>query len=238
MKRKGLLSILSLALIFVFFACEQEETGKPQIDMPLSFGFSSQLKSMTSSSFEKSAAQSITFSKGHMLINELEIEAENIRDQDSMNVDFEIEKILKVNLSELQTPDTVAQVPGGEYEEIEIEMELLDHDTLSSIYMEGNFSNSQGEEIPLVFDYQDDMEFSLEGEAEDGKAIKITDQANAVGMVTFSTDSLFINVTQDELEGAQLNQDGILRISEDFNPAIYEKVVNRLEDASEAEFED
>jgi PHD/YefM family antitoxin component YafN of YafNO toxin-antitoxin module len=238
MKTKALISLLTAALTMVFFSCEEENTSSPNFKMPISFGVKTESQSLKSSPVEKSAAQNITFTKGHMLIEELEFEAEDIRDRDSLDIEFEIERVLRVDLSDLQNPDTIVQIPAGEYEEIEIEMELLESDSRSSIYLEGTLSNSQGEDIPLVFDYRDDLEFSIEGEADDDEPIVISDQTNPLGRITLSLETLFTNVSTDELENARVNQDGIIWISEDYNSDIYDKIADRLEDASEAEFED
>lgn len=238
MKTKALISLLTAALMMVFFSCEEENTSSPSFNMPISFGLKTESQSLKSSAVEKSAAQNITFTKGHMLIEELEFEAEDIRDRDSLDIEFEIEGVLRVDLSDLQNPDTIVQIPAGEYEEIEIEMELLESDSRSSIYLEGTFSNSQDEDIPLVFDYRDELEFSIEGEADDDDPIVISDQTNPLGRITLSLETLFTNVSTDELENARTNQDGIIWISEDYNSDIYDKIADRLEDASEAEFED
>jgi hypothetical protein len=232
MKRLSLFVVIAM---FMFFSCEEDEGVDSRVKLPITFGIQSGLKS---GDIHKSAAQNISFSKGHMLIGSLGFEAENIQDEDSLDIEFEIEKTLKVDLGDLQNPDTMVTIPAGEYEEVEIETELMDPDTLSSIYMKGTYINTQDEEIPLVFDYRDDMEFEIEGEADDGDAITLTSDVNPLARVTFSPDSLFSNISADMLEQAQLDKEGVLLISEDFNAEIYDKVVDRLDESSEAVFQE
>ncbi len=229
------LSLFIATAMFLFVSCEKEDGVDSKVDLPITFGMQSGLKSTV---VQKSAAQNISFSEGHMLFSSVGFEAENIQDEDSLDIEFEIEKTLKVDLADLQNPDTVVQIPAGEYEEVEIEAELLDSDNRSSIYMKGTYTNSQDEEVPLVFDYRDDMEFEIEGEAEDGEAITLTSDVSPLAQINFNPDSLFSNVTTDMLDQAWRDQDGVLRISEEYNTQIYGMVVNRLDASSEAVFQE
>ena len=229
------LSLFVAMGMFLFVSCEEEDDVDSKVDLPITFGVQSSLKSGV---VQKSAAKNISFSEGHMLIGSLEFEAESIADEDSLDIEFEVEKTLKVDLGDVETPDTVVQIPAGEYEEVEIEAELFDPDTMSSINMKGTYTNSQNEEIPLVFDYRDDMEFEIEGEAEDGEAITLDNDVSPMARVNFSPDSLFSNISTDMLDQARHDQEGVLLISEDFNAKIYDKVVNRLDESSEAVFQE
>ena len=60
--------------------------------------------------------------------------------------------------------------------------------------------------VPLVFDYKDGLESSIEGEAEDDEPIKITGQAAPIGNITLNHDCVFAHVTVEELENVRINQ--------------------------------
>lgn len=227
---------LSLAFLFLFMACEQEHSETPIIEMPITFGFKSQLKAAAEKELTGFATPQVTFTNGLMRFQSFAIEAESLNDQDSLELEMEIEKMMTVDLSDLQTPDTIARVPAGEYEEIEIEMELLDNDALASVHIEGNFTNSNDKVTPVVFHYKDDLEFSIEGEADDGEAISISAAEAPLAKITLSADSLFAHVTEAELESAQRNANDVIWISEEVNAEVYEKITEQLDNASEVEF--
>ncbi len=227
------LTLLTVLLLVLSISCEKEEEINTNRKVPFTFGLTSLKKSMTL----KADTQNLSFSNGYMLINELEIEAESEKDRDSLNVDVEIENTLRADLGDFDTPDTNFVIPTGEYKEIEIEAEVLDTEKRPSIFIEGSFTNSQGKEIPIKFDYRDDMEFEIERETEDTTSIVINDSNNPVAMITFDANNWFSNVTTSKLEQAQLDSTGTLCISEEVNSDIYETIVNSLDEYSEIEFE-
>ena len=73
------LSLFIATAMFLFVSCEKEDGVDSKVNLPITFGVQSSLKS---GAIQKSTAQNISFSEGHMLIGSLGFEAENIQDED------------------------------------------------------------------------------------------------------------------------------------------------------------
>lgn len=232
---KNYLATLAILIAgsFIFGACEGDDVN-PDAQIPFSFGLKETSTSNTNARIQSSH---LSFSGGHALISSISFEAESVHDVDSLDIEFELEKIIKADLSNLTEPDYVANIPPGEYEEVEIEVEIKDTENEPGILFEGTFTNADGKEIPIKFDYRDGFEFEIEGEAADGQAIVLKSAEDPLAQITFDAQAWFSDVTHDDLEQAQLDSNNVLLITENFNTYIYDKVVNRMGEAEEAVFQ-
>lgn len=229
MRQKAVFSLLFL--IVMAFACAENDTAELQVELPMRFGFLEHTPLL-----EEKSSDSVSVSDGHILIDAISFEAESNGDTNSLDIEKNMEQIVKADLGEWQEADLSIKISSGKYQEMEIQIELYDSKTTPSVYFTGIFRNSKGRELPLIFDFRDDMEFNFQAEAADGNAITLNDEFSSYAAITFSIDSLFSGMST-ELENARLKGNTLL-IKKDFNGGIYEKLSNRLDEASGFSFEE
>ena len=75
-------------------------------------------------------------------------------------------EIKKINFDEFDAGvDFFINIPAGNYEEIEFEIDLIDHRSEPNIYLEGTYTYQDGRSVPLkleVFgDDDDDFDFQV-----------------------------------------------------------------------------
>lgn len=210
-------------------SCEDNEPAPPKLE----FGFIAQAANInlngTNTSGNSAEEGAFTYNEALMGMTELELEM----DDDSGNGDddeVEFEGEYTVNLLTGTTEPALgpSAIKPGVYEELEMEIEPVLTNG-HSFFIRATFIKN-GEEVPVIFTTS--KSFELEIEDDDGFLIQ--DGLNTI-LLTIDLDNLFNGI---DLYSAETDEDGTIRISENFNPSIYTILEQRLETAFEANDDD
>lgn len=179
------------------------------------------------------------FTGGQMLINEVSFSGERKQGED---VSFEYPlDYTKVDFTYGNiNPPIIFDIPQGTYSSIEIEMETREGVGEPSILLLGTYKSSSGEIIPLRFEFNSSETFEMEAEAEDGgEEIVLIEDIPTKAKIIISPGYLFTVVSQKMMEEAShttISGVPTILISTSSNEDIYDIIVDRIDDASEAIF--
>lgn len=174
------------------------------------------------------AANDLKFTRGTITIREVVFDGEN----GSQSVSRTIEQIADIDYAtDSVSPAVIVEVPAGNYTSVNLGIELQDDGNDPSVVIEGTYTNSNEEDIPVRFEFNS-------GEVFEANAASVTIEAGAdiVGKITFDAVSWFSVVSADELDNATLTN-GTIVISSTNNPDIFDIVADRLDVATQAVFE-
>lgn len=174
------------------------------------------------------AANDLVFNSGTITIREVVFDGDNA----SESISRTIEQVADIDYATGNvTPEIVVVVPPGNYKSVNLGIEMQDVGSDPSTVIEGIYTNSNLEEIPIRFEFNS-------GEVFEAGAASVTIEAGAdiVGKITFDALDWFGTVTVNELDNASLTN-GTIIISETKNVAIFDKVADRLDVATQAVFE-
>lgn len=181
---------------------------------------------------------------GFIQVKEIELETEGV----DKNGEFEREiklkfpEIKKINFNELDASvDFFINIPSGNYEEIEFEIDLIDNQSEPSIQLDGTFQYLDGKAVPFKFQVfgndDDEFDFNVELEAEDDDELfNIEALKNPLALLEINAKGWFSGITTAELEKAVLTE-GILLITKDKNATIYQKVEAKIKASTDIELE-
>lgn len=185
----------------------------------------------------------IEVESGFLQIKKIELETEG-RDADGnefeREFDLKFKEVKKIDFNEIDSgADFFINIPSGNYEEIEFEIDLIDNRNEPSIQLDGTFTYPDGSTIPMKFqvfgDDDDDMDFEVELEAENDDDLFFLDGVdNPFALFQIDANGWFENVSTAELEDAELTN-GILLISKTVNKSIYDMVESRIKDSTDIE---
>jgi hypothetical protein len=224
-KQTFILAIFSLAIVG-FISCEKEALRKPTLEL--------KFNTITSeSSLKSTSANSIQFTGGHIILENIEFEAES--DTDSLEVDFEIDAYITLDFATGElTPDLSAiKLTPGYYTEIELEIELWDQTEQPSIDLEGTWTDTNGTPHPIRLIMPLGQTFSLEIEGE----FNIQDNTAMTAYITIDPTAWFTGEAGELLPSATTDSDGIIVISPDQNYNIYDIIKDAIDHTSEIEIE-
>ncbi|MEL6253656.1 MAG: hypothetical protein AAFR87_16730 [Bacteroidota bacterium] len=212
------LILLSIPLLF-FMSCEDV-----QID-PNGMGISVQIDSSSNS------ALNIQIDEAYMRISEIEFEGELTDDQE-IEVESSIETVLDLLTGTANPALPNVQIPAGLYEEFEIDVEGAD-DGGTVFFLKGSLTDSAQNTFNVELDVQE--QFNLELEYENFQV----DSAMTFG-ATFIINpaAWFLNLTIQELATATVDANGLILIDPNNNTAIYNKIVDNIDDGIEWEWDD
>ncbi|THD66619.1 hypothetical protein E7Z59_12575 [Robertkochia marina] len=123
-------------------------------------------------------------------------------------------------------------IPSGTYSYVNIEAELRDEDTQPAIVMEGTYTRTDGSSVPLRFEFNSGETF----EAETEQTITLTEDATVIGKIVIDPYTWFTNVSAEMMDNANINANGVLLITGEFNEDIYDLVSDGLDESTESEF--
>ncbi|WP_209331735.1 hypothetical protein [Lunatimonas salinarum] len=182
----------------------------------------------------------IQIERGYIQIEELELELDG-RDENGdfereMEIDFPQPK--KIEFDRFDTSeDFFIQIPEGEYDEIELSLDLIDYRSEPSIYMEGIASDGDGTTYQLIFEYyNDEIEFELEIEADDDRYFRVDQTNNPLILFELNPDSWFGVVSTSDIQNAE-KRDGIIYLNPQENRALFRRVASKIEEAVDVEIE-
>ncbi|SHN07549.1 hypothetical protein SAMN04488057_10673 [Cyclobacterium lianum] len=230
-----------LAGLGIMVGCQDEASmipGTGEGRMGLAFVLGSASSSQPNA---RSLNTDLEITEGFIQIRELELEMEGRDENGEFEKEHEVEfdEILKVTFDQFdESRDFFFNIPEGEYEEIELELDLIDYRSEPSIYLEGTYANNEGNPYQFVFEYYgDEIDFEVEIEAEnDDDYFRIDRVNNPLVLLELNSHLWFSNISKSEFEEAE-SEEGIIRISNNSNRAMFSKIVSRIEASSEIEVE-
>ncbi len=224
-KQTFILAIFSLAIIG-FISCEKEDIRKPSLEL--------KFNTVTSEANLKStSANSIQFTSGHIILENIEFQAES--DTDSLDLDFEIDAFITLDFATGDlTPDLSAiELTPGYYTEIELEFELWDQTEQPSIDLVGTWTDIDDMSHPIKLIMPLGQTFSLEIEGE----FSIQENTVMTAYITIDPTAWFMGEAGELLPSATTNSEGIIVISPDQNYDIYDIIKDAIDHTSEIEIE-
>jgi hypothetical protein len=228
MKTKTMiLALISIALI-TFTSCEKEDFGEPVIQL--------EFKTVTSEFTLKNtsiAANSVKFDNGHIILESVEFELES--DTDSLEMEFEIDSYITVDFTTGETnPDlSFVTLRQGTYTEMEFEMELWDQTDQPAIVLTGSWTDEEGTNHPVRFEFDSGQDFSVEIEGD----FVVDENTSMVAEVTLDPSIWFSGVTNEAFSSATKNNEDVIVISSEENEEIYDTVEDMIDIVSEVEIE-
>lgn len=233
---KGTSILLLSAIGVLFFSCgEDVEKGTSQVDVNMK---ATTTLSTISGSSGRVTNTGFTFLEALVGVTEIELEtleeatmedqSGDQEEEDSNEIEFEGNFIVDL-LTGTSTPDFgLASLPTGIYEEIEIEMDpILEDGNTIFILFEYTPDVVGAEKMTIEFSSARELEFELESENGfqlDGINI---DQI----LILFDLDLLIAGI---DLANATPNEDGVIRITESSNQALFEQITTNLDHVLEA----
>lgn len=185
----------------------------------------------------------IDIQSGFLQIKELELETSGEDENGNefeRSLEMKFKEIKKIDFNQLDASvDFFINIPSGNYEEIEFEIDLIDNKNLPSIQLDGTFSYADGRSVPLKFEVfgndDDDIDFEIELEGNDDDDLFFLDAVNnPLALFEINAKGWFSSTTTSELEKAVLTN-GVLLINKNTNRSIYTKVEKRIKDSSDIE---
>lgn len=236
--KKLFLKMLAITLVIGVSACTSDDSAETSENTLLSIQFNTVTSSFDTqglfktSSSKQAASGSFMFNDGFIKISELEYEAES--ENDLHTVEFEMEGIVVIDFATgTPTPDIRSiTIPSGTYTEVEIEVELFDDTDEPSIVLNGIYTAPDGVTThPVRFIFNSGESFEVEREG----TIIFTENQSAIAEITFDPSFWFAGVTDEHMESATKNMDGVIVISEDHNSDIFDIVSEGLDLATDLE---
>lgn len=212
-------------------------TGEVKIGMGV------KLRSTSGNSGARLASTGLDINSGFLQIKKLELETSGIDEagrEFEKEMEFRFPEIKKINFDELDSnADFFIAIPAGNYEEVEVEIDLIDHKNQPSIQLEGTYTYSDGRSVPFRFelfgDDNEDIDFEVELEAEDDDDLFFLDKVNnPLALLQIDAKAWFSTISPATMNAAQLTN-GVLLINNNTNRSIYKVVEARIIASSEIE---
>ncbi len=209
-----------------FTSCQDDSQKEPQVGI--------KFKTITSPFTLKSGhqAKELSFNSGFITIREIEFEVET--DDDSVEINFNVELNTKIDFATGETtPDiSYAEIPAGKYNEVEVEIELQDEGDNPSVVLNGTYVDADGVSHDVRFEFNSGETFEVEREG----VITFEVNESVLMQVTFDPTAWFAEVTDEELASAT-KSDGVIIISSTQNTEIFDIVADGIDLATEVEIE-
>ena len=177
--------------------------------------------------------QNLTFNSGYIWISEFEFRG-NLVGQGMVTRNHEqfVQFDFATGIANPSNPNL--EVPMGDYTNLELSYELRDEDAQPSIVLNGVFTNSNNQAIPVRFEFNSGETFELE--SNDSQIAITANDTNTLFLVV--NPSLWFNTVSDQmLENATTDATGTIVISDAVNEDIFDVVADRLDESTEIEFE-
>ncbi|SDL64268.1 hypothetical protein SAMN04488034_10732 [Salinimicrobium catena] len=236
MKNLSLTFMMTVAV--ALFSCSTESESTPEAQVGVEFNtVKSALTTQAISKetpLKQAAAGTLSFSTGHIAISRLEFEAET--DNDSIEIEFELKQNTLIDFATgTTTPDiNFISIPAGNYEEVEVEIELSEGSEQPAILLFGTYVAPDGVEHNIRFEFNSEETFEVEREG----LISFGEAQVAIAQITFDPVAWFISVTDEQYANATKNEEGVIVVSSTENTEIFDVVADGLDLASDVEMED
>ncbi|WP_224490069.1 hypothetical protein [Robertkochia flava] len=224
------------AMVFVtmiLVGCSQDnldEIGSGTSTLEISAGLFSPVQAKSVNAQNKFSGN-LNFTSGYIWVSEVEFDGTLER---GTSINRRIERSSRIDLmsGEGVPPIDDVIIPSGTYTYVNIEAELRDEDAQPAIVMEGTYTRSDGSSVPVRFEFNSGETF----EAETEQTVTLTEDATVIGKIIIDHYTWFNNVSVALMDNANINANGVLLISEEFNEDIYDLVTDGLDESTESEF--
>ncbi len=219
--------LIPAILGFILVSCGEDEGTEPTgASVTLQFNPVNTASSVSAGRLE---ANTLAFTSGTIRLTQIQFEAET--DSDSIEVD--IEQVVEIDFATGETTPNLDHLtfPAGTYNEVEVELELLDENSTPSIVIEGTYTDANDQTHPIRFEFNSGETFEVEKEGQ----IVIAEGTSVIAEIEFDPGVWFAGVTREELSQATKNNDGVIVISENSNAEIFDIVADGLDVATEVE---
>ncbi|WP_300434012.1 hypothetical protein [Christiangramia sp.] len=227
--------LLMVTLIASLSACSSDENSTAQPILSVNFNTVTSLfntQGQTASVSKQASGGNFVFDDGFITLTAMEYEAESENDLES--VEFELEQVVVIDFATgIPSPDIRAiEIPAGIYEEVSVELEILDETDEPSVVLTGTYTSPGGTSTPIRFEFNSGETFEVEREG----TIVFAENESAVAQITFDPSAWFAGVTDNHMADAT-QYDGVIVISESQNSEIFDLVADGLDLATELEIE-
>lgn len=235
------LPVLGLSALMFFTSCNPDEevptVGEGEGKLGVAFVLKSNRLNTSNGRVENS---NLVIEEGFIQIKELELDLYVKDDAGDYEKEIEIEfkDIKTIDFNEFdKSVDFFINIPEGRYEEIEVELDLIDYRNKPSIYFEGTFTDDEGNSTPFQFEYfGDEIDFEVEIEADDDDYFTIDRINNPLALFELNAANWLANVSNSEMANAE-RTDGKILLTKNSNTDIYKKIKSAIEASSEIEVE-
>ena len=229
LKLKTVALILGVGILTTFNSCK-----KAPKDASMNVKFSLSSSGIDLGLGKTAGANSLLFTNGSITIVEIVIDGERVvnnRKTESVSVTHEEVSTIDFT-SSTSTPDVSGVViPEGDYNDLNLGIELRDEDSIPAVVYTGTYTNTDGDVLDIRFEFNSGEVFEVEGEA-----VEISTDQSAVATVDFDPHSWFSTITSGQMDSATLDSSGTIIISEDVNSNIFDIVADRLDLKTQATF--
>ena len=216
------LSVLLSTSVY-FTSCNDDSSSKSRVI----FGVNTTSSTTGNVGGRLAAANDLAFTSGTITIREVVFDGDN----ETQSISRTIPQIANIDYATgAVSPEISFEVPPGNYTSVNLGIEMQDDGASPSTVIEGTYTNSDLEEIPIRFEFNSGEVFEASA-----ASVRIEAGADIIGKVSFDALAWFSTVTVNELDNATLS-DGIIVISESSNANIFDKVADRLDVATQATF--
>lgn len=222
---KIMMAGLFLSASVLFTSCTEDDASPATGRVKLAVATTS--SSTGNAAGRELVANELKFTGGTITIREIVFDGES-----TQSVSRTIEQIADINYATGNiSPEIIVEVPAGEYRSVNLGIELQDDSNDPSVVIEGTYTNSNEEDIPVRFEFNSGEVFEA-----NATSVMIEAGADIVGKITFDALDWFSVITAEELDNATLSA-GVMVISETSNADIFDQVADRLDVATQAVFE-
>jgi len=228
---KALIKLNKLALICTLVicvslitSCSSDDNDNSDVNIRLAVNTTSSSTS-TQSRF---APNDLEFTSGSITIREVVFDGDN----GTVSISRTREQIAVIDYATgTITPEVIVTVPAGTYTSVNLGIELQDENSTPSVVIEGTYTNSNDEIIPIRFEFNSGEVFEA-----DAASVVLVEGTDVVGKITFDALSWFSPVSAAQLDNATLTA-GTIIISETSNSNIFDIVADKLDVDTEAVFQ-
>ncbi len=180
------------------------------------------------------------YSGGHIIIRAYNISGVREQGADiSFNRNFSAGLTIPFDANN-NVADLQFDIPQGAYTKMDIDFETYSNQSTPSILILGTYRNNVGTDIPIRFEflYTEDFEIIARDSGNSGKIVLDKDQPSSTQLILdpqhwfqIVTNNQWENATLTDVQGTQT-----ILITEDKNEDIYDNILDRIDESSEAIF--
>ena len=211
MRTIGILTVALAATTF-FSSCKKNEF-KGTTDVMYKFEMDK-----SSKSYKTAQTGELKFESGYMQVSEIEFDGKK---ENGEVIQTELEQSTTIDLKTGTASPSLEYmtIEAGEYQYVEIGLQLYKTDNNPSIILEGNYTIAGASIIPVRFELTSDIEFHTRS-----KSMRITSDGTKIITIKINPHDWFAGVDASLLANSTLTN-GTLVINESRNSNIYAKVI-------------
>lgn len=185
----------------------------------------------TESSSTTMAAADVQFSSGFITIREIVFDGDMVEGE---SVSITHEQVAEIDVATGNTTPSLdaVQIPAGNYLSPNLGIELQDVNDQPQMVIEGTYTDTEGNQVPLRFEFNSGEVFEAEADQ-----FELLEGSVATAQITFDPVFWFSEVTSEMLDNASRDASGVIVISETTNAEIFSNVADKLDVATQATFQ-